>query len=174
MQVHDDERLERDDIKECWHKNVTTCYDSYVTEFNNAEEEKCEDVFYKNCVIDFKEVPFDSEIQSCHVPLVKVCAVHSSIQGGNIPTQECSDDVDGDEICKTYSETTCDTTYDEEWQPDTSCSSHPRKVCAPDTCQVVQVDINITGYISHCPGAGGGGVHDQDHGVHHLPASGEV
>ena len=66
MQVHDDERLERDDIKECWHKNVTTCYDSYVTEFNNAEEEKCEDVFYKNCVIDFKEVPFDSEIQSCH------------------------------------------------------------------------------------------------------------
>ena len=63
---------------------MTTCYDSYVTEFTSAEEEKCEDVFYKNCVIDFKQVPFDSEIQSCHVPMVKVCKVQSSIQGGSI------------------------------------------------------------------------------------------
>ena len=72
MKVQDKERLERDDIKECWHKNVTTCYDSYVTEFTSAEEEECEDVFYKNCVIDFKQVPFEYDIKSCLTPMIKV------------------------------------------------------------------------------------------------------
>ena len=72
MKVQDKERLERDDIKECWHKNVTTCYDSYVTEFTSAEEEECEDVFYKSCVIDFKQVPFEYDIRSCITPMVKV------------------------------------------------------------------------------------------------------
>ena len=71
-QVQDNAVLEKEDIKECWHKNVTTCYDSYVTEFTSAEDEECEDVFYKNCVIDFKQVPFDYEVKSCHTPMVKV------------------------------------------------------------------------------------------------------
>merc|ERR1712106_916001 len=80
--VHDKELIEKEDIKECWHKNVT--------EFTSAEEEECEDVFYKSCVIDFKQVPFDYDIKSCHTPMIK----------------ECDDRLVGKEICKEFSETT--------------------------------------------------------------------
>ena len=51
---------------------MTTCYDSYVTEFTSAQEEECQDVFYKSCVIDFKQVPFEYDIKSCITPMVTV------------------------------------------------------------------------------------------------------
>jgi len=119
--VQEKDRLERDDIKECWHKNVTTCYDSYVTEFTSEEEEECEDVFYKNCVIDFKKVPFDYNIKSCHTPMVK----------------DCSENTIGKEICRNVFETVCNTTYDDQWKPQTSCLKHPQEICAPSSCQIV-------------------------------------
>jgi len=119
--VQEKDRLERDDIKECWHKNVTTCYDTYVTEFTSTEEEQCEDVFFKNCIIDFKEVPFEHNITSCHIPMIK----------------ECSEPATGEEICKKVYESHCNTTYDEDWKPQTSCSREPKEICAPDSCQIL-------------------------------------
>lgn len=66
------DHMENDQVKECWHQNVTQCHDTYITEFLPSQEQKCEETFWKSCKIDFKEVPFNYSLKQCHTPLVKV------------------------------------------------------------------------------------------------------
>ena len=40
------EKLEKQQIKECWHQNVTSCHDTSVTEFKAMQEKKCNDTTY--------------------------------------------------------------------------------------------------------------------------------
>lgn len=67
------DHMENDQVKECWHQNVTQCHDTYITEFLPSQEQKCEESFWKSCKIDFKEVPFNYSLKQCHTPLIKVC-----------------------------------------------------------------------------------------------------
>ena len=53
------DHMVKDQIKECWHQNVTQCHDSYVTEFLPSQEQKCEETFWKSCKIDFQERPYN-------------------------------------------------------------------------------------------------------------------
>ena len=73
------DHMENDQVKECWHQNVTQCHDTYITEFLPSQEQKCEETFWKSCKIDFKEVPFNYSLKQCHTPLVKVCTISSVI-----------------------------------------------------------------------------------------------
>ena len=79
LQVKYVDHMENDQVKECWHQNVTQCHDTYITEFLPSQEQKCEETFWKSCKIDFKEVPFNYSLKQCHTPLVKVPVVG---QGG--------------------------------------------------------------------------------------------
>ncbi len=48
--------LEKEPVLECNHKNVEKCHYTYVTRFNPAQEEVCEENFEKKCQITFRQV----------------------------------------------------------------------------------------------------------------------
>ena len=35
------EKMEKQPVKECWHQNVTSCHETYVTEFRPNQEQVC-------------------------------------------------------------------------------------------------------------------------------------
>jgi len=126
------DHMVKDQVKECWHENVTQCHDTYVTEFLPSQEQKCEETFWKSCKIDFKEAPYNYSMKQCHAPLVKECGAPAY----NAPTK------DSDIVCKTWFESECNTTFvvtspNKEDLPNTWCKKVPRKICAPDNCKMV-------------------------------------
>jgi len=126
------DHMVKDQVKECWHENVTQCHDTYVTEFLPSQEQKCEETFWKSCKIDFKEAPYNYSMKQCHAPLVKECDPPAY----NAPAKE------SEIVCKTWFESECNTTFIEtspkkEDLPNTWCKKVPRKICAPDNCRMV-------------------------------------
>ena len=67
------DKTEKDQLKECFVQNVTQCYYTYVTEYTDGVQEKCEDFYWKTCKIVFKERVFNATARSCRRPLVKNC-----------------------------------------------------------------------------------------------------
>ncbi len=123
------DHMVKDQIKECWHQNVTQCHDTYVTEFLPSQEQKCEESFWKSCKIDFREMPFNYTMKQCHTPLKKMCDPSPTYGKPKI-------------VCKTWFESECNTTFTEttpnvEDKPNTWCKKVPRKICAPDNCKMV-------------------------------------
>jgi len=124
--------MERAQIKECWHQNITACHFSSVTEFKSMQQKKCEDnSFHKTCKISFKEVALNYTVRTCHKPLVQKCSYHHH---HHIPVTKC----------RTWFETTCNTTLvvdaygshkggQQAW-----CEKIPKKICAPDHCAMVE------------------------------------
>lgn len=122
------DKTEKDQLKECFVSNVTQCYYTYVTEYSDGIQEKCEDFYWKTCKIVFKERVFNATSRSCKRPLVKNC---DTAGGGGEP----------DIVCETFFETECNTTtvapsLDTEPLDVTFCDKIPRKICAPDNCRV--------------------------------------
>ena len=126
------EKMERHQIKECWHQNITACHLSSVTEFKAMQQKKCEEnTFHKTCKITFKEVALNYTVTTCHKPLVQKCSYrdhHSK------PVTKC----------RTWFETVCNTTLvvdahgkhkggKQAW-----CEKVPKKICAPDHCAMVE------------------------------------
>ena len=129
------EKLEKQQIKECWHQNVTACHDTSVTQFKAMQEKKCDDTTYwKTCKISFKEIALNYTVRSCYNPLVRKCY---DPQPGQEPK----------EVCRTWFETVCNTTYVQGQEQHNSghkhvktatwCEKVPKKICAPDNCQLV-------------------------------------
>ena len=126
------EKLEREQIKECWHQNITACHFSSVTEFKSMQQKKCEEnTFHKTCKISFKEVALNYTVRTCHKPLVQQCSYRHHNQK---PVTKC----------RTWFETTCNTTLvvdaygshkggQQAW-----CEKIPKKICAPDHCAMVE------------------------------------
>ena len=107
--------LQKDPILECTHKNVEKCHYTYVTQFQPAQEEVCEENFEKTCQVTFKQQAFNETVKKCYKPLEKVC------------------NGQGPEECRTVYESSCTTKYVEK-QPgkfvgDTSCEKLPVKIC---------------------------------------------
>ena len=126
------DHMVKDQVKECWHENVTQCHDTYVTEFLPSQEQKCEETFWKSCKIDFKEAPYNYTMKQCHTPLRKECDPPAY---GGAPK-------DAEIVCKTWFESECNTTFVETSPykndlPNTWCKKVPRKICAPDNCRMV-------------------------------------
>lgn len=120
----------KDQMKECFVQNVTQCYNTYITEYTDGEEEKCEDFYWKSCKIVFDQVTFNATTRKCRRPLIKNCG-----EGSNAIQKP--DNV----VCETFYETTCNTTDifpdpSDEPVPVTFCEKTPRKICAPDNCRV--------------------------------------
>merc|ERR1711962_256830 len=68
------QKLEKQQIKECWHQNVSSCHNTFVTEFKAMQERKCDDnTFWKTCKISFKEISLNYTVKTCFKPLVKKC-----------------------------------------------------------------------------------------------------
>ena len=107
--------LQKDPILECTHKNIEKCHYTYVTQFEPAQEEVCEENFEKSCQITFKQQALNETVQKCYKPLEKVC------------------DGLGEEVCQTVYESSCTTKYIEK-QPgkfvgDTACEKLPVEIC---------------------------------------------
>ncbi len=107
--------LQKDPILECTHKNVEKCHYTYVTQFEPAQEEVCEENFEKNCQITFKQEATNEQVKKCYRPLTKVC------------------NGQGPEECRTVYESSCTTRYVEK-QPgkfvgETSCEKLPVEIC---------------------------------------------
>ena len=75
------DKTEKDQLKECFVQNVTQCYYTYVTEYSEAEQEKCVDFYWKTCKIIFKERIFNATSRMCKRPLIKRCDDHGSKYG---------------------------------------------------------------------------------------------
>ena len=65
--------LAKDPILECTHKNVEKCHYTYVTQFESAQEEVCEENFEKLCQITFKQQATRETVKKCYRPQRKVC-----------------------------------------------------------------------------------------------------
>jgi len=107
--------MQKDPILECTHKNVEKCHYTYVTQFDSAQEEVCEENFEKSCQLTFKQQAFNETVKKCYRPIEKVC-------DGSGPRQ-----------CKTLYESSCTTKYIEK-QPgkfvgDTNCEKLPIEIC---------------------------------------------
>ncbi|QQP57191.1 Uncharacterized protein FKW44_002097, partial [Caligus rogercresseyi] len=77
---------------DCHHKLNKKCHLTYITDYHSAPEEKCETTFTKDCQISFKP-----KVKKCHIPYEK----------------KCGPGISGPEICRTVTETICETTYKE-------------------------------------------------------------
>jgi len=107
--------LQKDPILECTHKNIEKCHYTYVTQFDTAQEEVCEENFEKTCQVTFKQQAFNETVKKCYKPIEKVC------------------DGSGPKQCKTVYESACTTRYIEK-QPgkfvgDTNCEKLPIEIC---------------------------------------------
>jgi len=126
------EKLERAQIKECWHQNITACHYSSVTEFKSMQHKKCEEhSFHKTCKITFKEVALNYTVRTCHKPLVQQCKYRHH---GYVPVTKC----------RTWFETVCNTTLvvdadgSHKGGKQAWCEKIPKKICAPDHCAMVE------------------------------------
>ena len=130
------QKLEKQQIKECWHQNVSSCHDTFVTEFKAMQERKCDDnTFWKTCKISFKEISLNYTVKTCFSPLVQECSTTSG------PVKE---------VCRSWFKTVCNTTYvqtngeeyhnkyEKDIKSSTWCEKIPRRICAPDNCRYVE------------------------------------
>ena len=94
------DKTEKDQLKECFVQNVTQCYYTYITEYSEAEQEKCVDFYWKTCKIVFKERVFNATTRMCSRPLIKKCDENNSYNN-----------VEPKIVCETFFETACNTTH---------------------------------------------------------------
>ena len=131
------ETLSKDPILECTHKNVEKCHYTYITLFNPAQQEECEENFEKSCQITFRQEASRETVRKCYRPQQKVC-------NGQGPEQ-----------CKTVYESSCTTKYIEKtpgkFVGDTSCQKLPVEICGQgcvveegeEECHDKQVDTVV-------------------------------
>ena len=128
--------IQKEPVLECNHKNVEKCHYTYVTQFEPAQEEVCEENFEKTCQITFKQVATQETVQKCLTPLRKVCDQgqpqygQPQYGGGN---GNGGGGNGGEEECRTFYESSCTTRYIEK-QPgkfvgDTQCEKQPVELC---------------------------------------------
>lgn len=127
------DKTEKNQLKECFVQNVTQCYYTYVTEYTDGEQEKCDEFYWKSCKIVFEQKTFNATSRKCKRPLTKQCDDSASPYGAP----------ETNVVCQTFYETMCNTTDvipepGDEPLAVTFCEKFPRKICAPDNCKVVE------------------------------------
>ena len=79
------QKMEKTQIKECWHQNVTACHETYVTEFRPNQERQCEENFWKACKISFKERSFNYTLRYLNYSYIffwgNVCVTRAKFAG---------------------------------------------------------------------------------------------
>ena len=73
---------------------VESCHYTYVTQFSAHQEEVCTENYQKKCFISFVSKAKEEIVRKCYRPLVKQCQ-----------TKE------GEEVCRSFPETSCTTKY---------------------------------------------------------------
>merc|ERR1712025_581185 len=109
------QKIEKEPILQCTHKNTEQCHYTYVTQFKPTQQEVCEETFEKKCAITFKQKAFNETVNHCYRPVTKEC------------------NGQGEEVCQTVYESSCSTEYIEK-QPgkfvgDTACEKLPVEIC---------------------------------------------
>ena len=154
--------LQKEPILECKHKNVEKCHYTYVTQFEPAQEEVCDENFEKVCQITFKKVVSRETVQKCLTPMRKVCGDQ---QPQYQPQYGRSNSIDvrgngkngggSEEQCRTYYESSCTTRYVEKapgkFVGDTTCEKQPIKLCGTGChmeegepeCHDKQIDVLV-------------------------------
>ena len=84
------EKLKRQPILECTHKNVEKCHYTYVTVFNPQQEEQCEENFEKSCQITFRAEASSETVRKCLTPKRKICNGQGPQQCRNEWESSCS------------------------------------------------------------------------------------
>ncbi|XP_059082330.1 paternally-expressed gene 3 protein-like [Tigriopus californicus] len=153
--------LSKEPLLECTHKNVEKCHYTYVTQFEPAQEEVCEENFEKKCQITFRQVANRETVKKCLTPLKKVCDEDQpaygqpTYGGGRRGGNNGGGGGGGEEECRTFYESSCTTRYIEKtpgkFVGDTQCEKLPKKLCgqgcrmeqgAPE-CHDKEIDVLI-------------------------------
>lgn len=131
------ETVSKDPVLSCIHKNLEKCHYTYITYFNSAQEEVCEENFEKKCQITFRQEASKETVRKCYRPQEKIC------------------NGQGDEECRTVYESSCTTRYIEKtpgkFVGDTACEKLPVKICGKgcvnragaEECHEKQIDSLI-------------------------------
>jgi len=117
--------IKKDPILECTHSNVEKCHYTYLTAFEPNIEEVCEESFSKICSITYRKIAVNETFTHCYKPLVR----------------DCSAPATGEDLCRTYYESSCSTRYVEKEEGkfvgDTSCEKLPVSLCGDVSCMMV-------------------------------------
>merc|ERR1719244_973463 len=109
------DKVSKNPILECRHKNTEQCHYTYATNFKPSQEEVCEENFEKLCQITYNKKAIREKVKKCYRPTEKVC------------------NGQGEDQCSTVYESSCTTRYVEK-QPrkyvaDTGCKKLPIEIC---------------------------------------------
>merc|ERR1719244_815022 len=109
------DKISKNQILECTHKNTEQCHYTYATNFKPSQEEVCEENFEKLCQITYNKKAIREKVKKCYRPTEKVC------------------NGQGEDQCSTVYESSCTTRYIEK-QPgkyvaDTGCKKLPIEIC---------------------------------------------
>lgn len=134
--------METDQARECFQQLVPQCHYTYITEYADGIREKCDQVFFKTCKIVFKEKAYNHTTRVCTRPMIKDCGQQELPSYGTYGSPQAAAPV-GKLVCHNMFETVCNTTSQipaqgEAALPFTFCENVPRKICAPETCRVVE------------------------------------
>ena len=113
-------------LLQCTHGLVKVCHYTYVTKYNNANEERCSEIFSKRCRTVFKKEALNITTEHCYKPVSRKCEKNDE-----------SEEVSGQSFCKVMFETECRTTYEEtptkehqqQFSPKTACKRIPKTLC---------------------------------------------
>ena len=69
------EEMVYDDIVTCDHSYDRRCHTSLVTTYQSQQEEECDELYKKVCVIEYQQKAHEETVEVCTTPLVKDCTV---------------------------------------------------------------------------------------------------
>lgn len=126
------EETEYDDVETCKHSYSEKCYTTYVTDFEPAQEEECEETFTKRCFIEYKKVASDETVTFCHTPTLLVgdgADVCTTVTESYCKTHYHEHNVLDDVVkCETILEEKCEDVT-QGYTTSTKCTKWPRQVC---------------------------------------------
>jgi len=113
--------LSQSPLIECKEKPLERCHTTYNTVFKAAQEEVCEEVFNKQCMIAFKPEAVTQRLSKCSTPSSRSC------------------NGEGPEVCTTRWQTVCSSflTKRGHRSGEESCSRQPQRLCGRG-CQEVE------------------------------------
>ena len=108
------EETEYEETLTCTHNHSKRCQVSYATTYEPHQEQKCNEIFRKNCDIEHEKVAADEVVEECRSSLIPDCEKNGP------PTQ-----------CKTVYETVCNTQQNVRMVEDDvpHCKTVIEKIC---------------------------------------------
>jgi len=135
-----------DEAVTCHHSYTKQCHTSYITDFEPAQEEECEETFTKNCQIEFKNVAHVEKVEKCHTPLH--CDGDGPSEWKTVYESHCKTTHHAHNVtdhvpnCRTEYEDKCEDVV-QGYTTETKCHKWPKIVCDPTEQDVTKYTPKI-------------------------------